>query len=88
MLERKRKSKHYNLVVGDDDGALELGEGIGVNEGQETGITGSTLEHEVDNWDENAEDWKEDEPTATEEDGPTTLDAAHDVLEEGTKRSD
>jgi hypothetical protein len=84
MLERKRLSKSYTLVPGegDEDIDLELGEGVGA---QEDGIVGSrgqvgaagtglTLEQEVDNWDENAEDWEEDEvdtSTATEGDGVT-----------------
>lgn len=55
MLERKRQGK-YSAVPG-DDGDVELGEGTS---GQETGVTGQTLEQEVDNWDENAEDWEED----------------------------
>lgn len=58
MLERKRQGK-YSSVPG-EDGDVELGEGSG---SQETGIVreGQTLEQEVDNWDENAEDWEEDE---------------------------
>lgn len=60
MLERKRQRKHYNAVPGEDTEDVELGEG------QESGVTdtparGRTLEEEVDNWDENAEDnWDED----------------------------
>jgi len=77
MLERKRLSKNYNLVPGEELD-LELGEGVGAeHEGQETGvIPGQTLEQEVDNWDENAEDWDDDDlPTTsgTEEgEGPKT----------------
>ncbi|KAF2399959.1 hypothetical protein EJ06DRAFT_466694, partial [Trichodelitschia bisporula] len=58
MLERKRKAKNYTSVPGDDLGAdLELGEGVGA---QETGVVDASqsLEDEVDNWDENAEDWE------------------------------
>jgi hypothetical protein len=92
MLERKRKSKHYNLVVGDEDADVELGEGIGAVGGQETGITGATLEQEVDNWDENAEDWDDDEPTTTEGDGPKTPNTEDDHVvvsaEEAKSRSD
>jgi hypothetical protein len=68
MLERKRRGKQFDFGTG-DDADLELGEGIGE---QETGVTREhTLEEEVDNWDENAADWEEEEPTAaaTETDG-------------------
>jgi len=97
MLERKRQAKHYNLVTGDEEADLELGEGVGAGDRQETGITGAsgapTLEQEVDNWDENAEDWDDDEPTATEgeTDGPKTPSTeAEDISEsmESKKRSD
>lgn len=63
MLDRKRQAK-YDVVPGEDvEHDVELGEGSG---GQETGITHDnprtqTLEEEVDNWDENAEDWEEDD---------------------------
>lgn len=76
MLERKRSRKHYTAVPGEEDledGDIELGEGVGA---QEEGITEApgavdlgtgaagksttTLEEEVDNWDENAVDaWDE-----------------------------
>lgn len=59
MLERKRQGK-YSSVPGEDDD-VELGEGTGA---QETGVTGQTLEQEVDNWDENAEDWEQEENDA------------------------
>lgn len=60
MLERRRKSRYGVVEGGSDD--LELGVGVGGsstrgNEGlgpQEPGVT--NLEHEVDNWDENAVD--------------------------------
>ncbi|KAM0667924.1 hypothetical protein ACQRIT_002791 [Beauveria bassiana] len=61
MLERRRQKKTYNAVPGEDEEDLELGEG------HETGVVASapqTLEEEVDNWDENAQDdWEEDENT-------------------------
>lgn len=104
MLERKRASKHYNLVPGEDEGALdedidlELGERSGSAdlEGQQTGLVGGapTLEQEVDNWDENAEDWDEDgdEPTTTEGDEPITPHNEEEVVglddEGGKKRAD
>jgi hypothetical protein len=66
MLERKRRGKHYDFVPG-ENADLELGEGVA---GQETGVTREhTVEEEVDNWDENAEDWEVDEPTGTETEG-------------------
>ena len=66
MLERKRQ-RRYSAVPGDEPGDLELGEGAGR---QEEGILGTgaeqgratTLEEEVDNWEENAVDnWDEDD---------------------------
>ncbi len=61
MLERKRHARSLNLAsagLGDVD--VELGEGA---TGQESGVTGAmTLEEEVNNWDENAEDWDDGEP--------------------------
>ena len=67
MLERKRQTKQYATVPGDDaDLDVELGEGVGP---QETGVThdapNRTLEEEVDNWDENAEDWEDEDPSTT-----------------------
>jgi hypothetical protein len=95
MLERKRLSKNYNLVPGDMDEELdlELGEGVGARDsGQETGITGQTLEQEVDNWDENGEDWEDDDvPTTsgTEEgEGQQTPGSSVDDTVEVKKRTD
>ncbi|KAI5920518.1 VanZ domain protein [Camillea tinctor] len=67
MLERKRQRRQYNAVPGEDDADLELGENVGA--GQEEGVMSAagnerntTLEQEVDNWDENAVDaWDEDD---------------------------
>lgn len=64
MLERKRVQR-YQLVSG-EEGDVELGEGGGGERvedgGQETGVVERTLEEEVDNWDENAEDhWEGEE---------------------------
>lgn len=81
MLERKRLAKNYTVVPGDEEQDLELGEGVGE---QESGVVSSgalapTLDQEVDNWDENAEDaWDEDEPTTgtDEGDGPKTPSAS------------
>lgn len=86
MVDRKRTKKNYMAVPGDeaDDHDLELGEGLG---GQESGVVhhetapaAVSLETELDNWDENAEDaWdEEDQPTgtSTEGDGPKTPSAS------------
>jgi hypothetical protein len=62
MLERKRRSKS-TLTPGeaDEDFDLELGDDIT----QEAGVIhDQSMEDEVENWDENAEDWDDDEPTA------------------------
>lgn len=88
MLERKRASKHYNLVPGDGAEDLELGESSANLEGQETGAVSATLEQEVDNWDENAEDWDEDEPTTTEGDEPVTLNSEEVVFGAEGKRAE
>jgi hypothetical protein len=92
MLERKRTARQYNLVPGEED--VELGEDIGVPDGQESGVTGTrphTLEEQVDNWDEN--NWEDDEPTATEDSGdasnaPDVEDEDPSVAHEPKKRSD
>jgi hypothetical protein len=64
MMERKRRAKSLNInSAGIDDVDVELGEGIS---GQDSGVVGaSTLEDEVNNWDENAEDWDDDEQSAS-----------------------
>jgi len=87
MLERKRKAKGYSAVSGEED--VELGEG---SSGQETGVTGNraqALEEEVDNWDENAEDWEEDQPATSNGEGPKTQNStAEDETAESKKRND
>lgn len=63
MLERRRAAKTYNLVPGEDEVDVELGESRH-DESQETGVVSThqpTVTEELDNWDENAEDWDEDE---------------------------
>ncbi|CAG8972630.1 hypothetical protein HYALB_00005399 [Hymenoscyphus albidus] len=99
MLDRKRLRKTYQVVPGDEERDLELGEGLGVG-AQESGttaggggasVTGS-LEREVENWDENAVDnWEEeDQHTGTDEgDGPKTPSASSaGEAEEAKKRGD
>ncbi|KAJ0163498.1 Uncharacterized protein CTA2_2893 [Colletotrichum tanaceti] len=71
MLERRRRTKAYQAVPGEDDEDVELGEGheTGVVEssgardgGIGVGDGGRTLEEVVDNWDENqVDDWDEDD---------------------------
>ncbi|KAH6677408.1 hypothetical protein B0J14DRAFT_584184 [Halenospora varia] len=94
MLERKRLAKHYQVVPGEEEHDLELGEGVGAGVGaQESGTISTaprpTLDEEVDNWDENVEDnWDEDEHDITDEgDGPKTPSAssAGDVAEDSKK---
>ncbi|KAI9829577.1 MAG: hypothetical protein M1819_006082 [Sarea resinae] len=110
MLERKRRSKHYQVVPGEDGGEggegtadLELGERAGGLEPQESGITDAaaitgvgrstpSLEEEVDNWDENAEDNWDDEEPAAEGGIVESLKASNGpgpaIDTEGKKRSD
>ena len=73
MLERKRKSKHYDIVPGEEaedvDGAdLELGnvrsqEISAEIRGEEQSMAGAAsintpnVAQELDEWDEHAEDW-------------------------------
>jgi hypothetical protein len=68
MIERKRIARTFELVPGEgtDDIDLELGN---VDDQQETGVIREpTLEQEVDNWDEHAQDdeWIADEAEATD----------------------
>jgi hypothetical protein len=60
MLERKRQSKNYNLIPG-DEADLELGEVEGPNSSGENGHE-RTVEEELDQWDENEDDWETTEP--------------------------
>jgi len=91
MLERKRRAKQYHILTGDEEGGdVELG-GI---EPQESGVTdatpGPTIEEEVDNWDENAEDaWDDEDITAGGEAAKTPSGGiANDEVAEGKKRDD
>lgn len=100
MLERKRLAKTYQVVPGDDDldPDLELGEGVGPQEsGVSRAVPAATMDEELDNWDENAEDaWDEDEQAAgtgtdsVEGEGPKTPSAssAGDLEPETKKRAD
>ncbi|KAL9053199.1 MAG: hypothetical protein Q9162_004930 [Coniocarpon cinnabarinum] len=67
MLERRRASKPYHTVSGDEEAgpsSMELDENMSR---QESGVTSSgqresTIDEELENWDENAADeWDEEE---------------------------
>lgn len=66
MLERRRAARNYHIVPGEElgDHDVELGESTA---GQETGVMRNSeppnVTEELDNWDENAEDWDNDEPS-------------------------
>jgi VanZ family protein len=98
-VERRRKAKYSALtgegIEGEED--LELGEGgVGsgsghedaTDDGQETGvvpITQKTVEEELDNWDENAEDdaWdEEDDATGASTAGTKITPASSSVGDE------
>lgn len=90
MLERRRAARNYHIVAGEDDHDqehdVELGEGVGHQEGQESGVipasTTPNVSEELDNWDENAEDWDE-EPAEAGAVGTSVEDGV-----ESKKRSD
>jgi len=92
MLERKRLTKHYQ-VVPEEEHDLELGEGVGA---QISGATRAlpTVPTSAEDWDVNAEDaWDEDEHamgTDSGGDGPKTPSAssAGEVEPEAMKRTD
>lgn len=92
MLERKRRAKQYQVVPGEDVD-VELGENVN-GEGQESGVVreGMTVEEELDNWDENAEDnWDPEEPNGgaeTEQAGKTDSAAAAAAEQSAKKRDD
>ncbi|KAI1842374.1 hypothetical protein JX266_011415 [Neoarthrinium moseri] len=91
MLERKRGRRTYDAVPGEDEADLELGEEVGAHEEGVMSAAGNerstTLEEEVDNWDENAVDaWDEEDgdgdigassskPKETEHNGVDAADA-------------
>ena len=95
MLERKR-AKKYTAVPGDDE-ELDLELGGGEDDAQETGVARPpppqqrSLEQEVDNWDENAEDWDADEQEANAPDatgGAAEEPASAVAADEPKKRED
>ncbi|KAI1489982.1 VanZ domain protein [Biscogniauxia mediterranea] len=95
MLERKRQRRQYNAVPGEDDADLELGDNV--EAGHEEGVMSAagnerttTLEQEVDNWDENAVDaWDEDDDLDGDIGTATGKALEHNgVGEDGKKRVD
>ena len=94
MLERKRAARGY-AALGDDDDRddvdIELGEGIGQ---QESGVTGTsmphTVEEELENWDENAEDWDDTEHAgqSTTTQSGSVEDGVNVALSDTKKRND
>jgi hypothetical protein len=83
MLERKRAARGYTAVAGDEERDIELGENV---EGQESGVVRTTVDEELDRWDENAEDWDTEPEPANGKD----LDDGGDLgtVGEGKKRND
>ena len=64
MLERKRQAKHYHVVPSDEDVDVELGESVNRSGASESAAIVPSLDDQIDNWDENADDdWDEAEPT-------------------------
>ncbi|CAC9887511.1 unnamed protein product [Aureobasidium pullulans] len=59
MLERRRAARNYHIVPGEEED-VELGE-TAVD--QETGVMSEppNVTEELNNWDENAEDWEDDQ---------------------------
>jgi hypothetical protein len=80
MLERKRAARGYTAVAGDDERDIELGDS---SEGQESGIVRPTVDEELEQWDEHAEDWETTEPEPAN--GKATEDGD---LGDSKKRSD
>ncbi|KAM5441317.1 hypothetical protein MferCBS31731_003746 [Microsporum ferrugineum] len=77
MLERRRKAR-FGALMGNTENDVELGLANGTGE-QETGVTNvQSLEDEVDNWDENAEDnWDDAEDIG--DSGLTASDSGGDL---------
>ncbi|KAI5265301.1 hypothetical protein E4T47_08575 [Aureobasidium subglaciale] len=66
MLERRRAARNYQIVPGEEQD-IELGENT---TNQETGVLPiseqpANITEELDNWDENAEDWDDDQAPAS-----------------------
>ncbi len=87
MLERKRRTKPSFTGEDGEEYDVELGEDFGPQE--EGVVRDTTLEEEVDNWDENAEDWDEDPTTAgSQADDSTKTASSEDAAPESKKRND
>jgi len=94
--ERRRRAKFSSLArdVAEGEEDLELGEGYGLREGgsaeagQETGVVAvqRTVEEELENWDENAEDdaWDEDDGTTADSAGTRVTPTSSSVGDEDT----
>ena len=97
MLERRRAARNYHIVPGeqddDEEHDIELGHAVAAQQGQESGVIPSSqpldVTEELDNWDENAEDWDQDDPT-DQRDGQDqkTPVSPTDEAAESKKRSD
>ncbi|KAI5200685.1 hypothetical protein E4T38_06487 [Aureobasidium subglaciale] len=66
MLERRRAARNYQIVPGEEQD-IELGDNT---TDQENGVLPSSeqpanITEELDNWDENAEDWDDDQAPAS-----------------------
>lgn len=95
MLERRRATRSYHAVPGDDDNDqdVELGDAIAHSDAQETGIIPASsipnVTEELDNWDENAEDWDEDPAEANKAQGTATTNlSVEGEAADSKKRSD
>lgn len=83
LIDRKRVARGYRSVGDEELGGegideVELGEGTSA---QETGVTGvaptaTTIDEDLENWDENEQDWSDDEPTTNGSSAKPPLDAA------------
>ena len=89
MLERRRAARNYHIVPGEEQD-VELGDASVSNTQQETGVLHSAettnVTQELDNWDENAEDWEEDEPRT--ESAATEAPSTAPEVGDSKKRSD
>ena len=95
MLERRRATRNYHIVPGDDDHDhdLELGDAVRHEDPQESGVISASsmlsVTEELDNWDENAEDWDDDTgDTKKVQDVATANASVEDETTESKKRSD
>ncbi|KAF1352197.1 hypothetical protein BDV97DRAFT_348944 [Delphinella strobiligena] len=96
MLERRRAARNYHIIPGDGDEHdhdVELGETGLHHEEQESGVIPAAIQpnvtEELDNWDENAEDWDEEEANdSVEGEGQKTPASSTEAALDTKKRSD